>query len=519
VEVIGKLDYYERQLKTPLFNALVNYARKKKISFHTPGHKHGDGIPKKFRDFVGARIFDMDLTLLEEVDSLQDPKTVIKEAQKLAAEAYGSDYSFFLVNGTTIGNHAMILSVCLPGDKIIIPRNAHKSVIAGVILSGAIPIYVYPKIDKELGIICNVTPQDIEKKILEHPDVKAILITNPTYNGITTDIREIVRIAHQYKKILLVDEAHGPHLKFHPDLPTSAMEGGADICVQSTHKIISGMTQASMLHARKTVDILKLKRILQLLHTTSPSYILLASLDVARMQMATQGREILSRVISLAEESRKHLNNLGIRCFGKEVIGKEGIFGLDVTKLTIDTRNLGNTGYEVSKLLNKKYGIQVEFATPSNLLAIVSLGNTKNDMYRLIHSLKDIKKNFKINENIAKALSNIAIPEFKSDVVLTPREAAFSITKKVPFKDAIGLISAEVISPYPPGIPLLIPGERITKEVYDYLNLLKELGNIINGQDDKRLQTIKVVCETRHEINGFIQSTFEFDKIINFKHN
>lgn len=515
--MISKLDYYERQLKTPLFDAVVNYAKKKKISFHTPGHKHGDGIAKKFRDFVGARIFDIDLTLLEEVDSLQDPKTVIKEAQKLAAEAYGADYSFFLVNGTTIGNHAMILSVCLPGDKIIIPRNVHKSVIAGVILSGAIPVYVYPKIDKDLGIICNVTPKEIEEKIIEHPDAKAILITNPTYNGVTTDIREIVRVAHQYKKILLVDEAHGPHLKFHPDLPTSAMEGGADICVQSTHKIISGMTQASMLHARRTVDILKLNRISQLLHTTSPSYILLTSLDVARMQMATQGREILSKVISLAEETRKHINNLGIRCFGKEVIGKEGIYGLDVTKLTIDTRNIGNTGYEVSKLLNKKYGIQVEFATPSNLLAIVSLGNNKSDMYKLIHSLKDIKKNFKINESIVKAFLGVGFPEFDSDVVLTPREASFSVTKKVPFKDAIGLICAEIVSPYPPGIPLLVPGERITKEVYDYLHLLKELGNIINGQDDKKLQTIKVVCETRHEVNGLAQVAFDFNKIIELK--
>ncbi|MFH1823733.1 MAG: aminotransferase class I/II-fold pyridoxal phosphate-dependent enzyme [Candidatus Firestonebacteria bacterium] len=511
------MDYYERQLKTPLFDAVVNYAKKKKISFHTPGHKHGDGISKRFRDFVGARIFDIDLTLLEEVDSLQDPKTVIKDAQKLAAEAYGTDYSFFLVNGTTIGNHAMILSVCLPGDKIIIPRNAHKSVIAGVIISGAIPIYVYPKVDKDLGIICNVTPTQIEEKIKEHPDVKAILITNPTYNGITTDIREIVRIAHQYKKILLVDEAHGPHLKFHPDLPTSAMEGGADICVQSTHKIISGMTQASMLHARRTIDILKLKRILQLLHTTSPSYILLASLDVARMQMATSGSEILSRVIDLAEETRKHINNLGLRCFGKEITGKEGIFGLDVTKLTIDTRNIGNTGYEVSRLLNKKYGIQVEFATPSNLLAIVSLGNTKNDIYKLTRALKDIKKNFKINENIVKALPDIGFPEFASEVVLTPREASFSVTKKVSFKDSIGLICAEIVSPYPPGIPLLVPGERITKEAYNYLHLLKELGNIINGQDDKSLQTIKVVCETRHEVNGLAQETFDFNKIIELK--
>ncbi len=509
------MDFYERQLKTPLFDAVVNYAKKKKISFHTPGHKHGDGIPKKFREFVGAKIFDIDLTLLEEVDSLQDPKTVIKEAQKLAAEAYGADFAFFLVNGTTIGNQAMILSACMPGDKIIIPRNAHKSVIAGVILSGAIPVYIYPSFDKELGIITNVTPQQVEEKLNQHPDVKAILITNPTYNGITTDIREIVRIAHNHKKIIMVDEAHGPHLKFHPDLPTSAMEAGADVCVQSTHKIISGMTQASMLFARKSVDLMKLKRILQLLHTTSPSYILMASLDVARMQMATQGREILSRVINMAGEARKGIKAQGIGCFGREAIGREGIFGLDVTKLNIDATGVGDTGYAVHKLLNKKYNIQVEFATPTNLLAIISLGNTKNDIEKLIYGLKNIKNSYVKNEQVVNAIRSVGFPNLVSEVVLTPRDASFSITKKVHFKDAIGMISAEVICPYPPGIPLLAPGERITKEVYDYLLFLKDMGTIINGQDDKNLNFIKVVQEPKIEGEA-LNNILEVSKIIGY---
>ncbi|MEI7905573.1 MAG: aminotransferase class I/II-fold pyridoxal phosphate-dependent enzyme [Candidatus Firestonebacteria bacterium] len=496
------MEYSERQLKTPLFTAVVNYAKKKKISFHTPGHKHGDGIPKMFRDFVGSRIFDIDLTLLEEVDSLQDPKTVIKEAQKLAAEAYGADFSFFLVNGTTIGNQAMILSVCSPGEKIIIPRNAHKSVLAGVILSGAIPVYLYPKYDLELGVICNVTPKQVEEKIIENPDAKAILITSPTYNGIAADIREIVRVAHQYKKILLVDEAHGPHLKFHPDLPLSAMEGGADMCVESTHKIISGMTQASMLHARKTVDILKLKRILQLLHTTSPSYILMASLDVARMQMATQGREILSKVINMANEARTDIKAAGMECFGKEVIGREGIYDVDVTKLTIDTRAAGNSGYEVSRILNKQYGIQVEFAAPTNVLAIMSLGNTKEDIHRLLKALKEIKKGYTPNEELIKTVSSVRMPEKESEVVLSPRDASFSNTKKIQFKEAIGMVSAEIICPYPPGIPVLAPGEKITKEVYEYIMFLKNLGNVINGQDDKNLNTVKVVWDARLQAAG-----------------
>lgn len=511
------MEYYERQQKTPLFDAVKKYAEKKKVSFHTPGHKHGDGIPKIFRDFVGARIFDIDLTLLKEVDSLQDPRTVIKESHKLAAEAYGADFSFFLVNGTTIGNHAMILTVCFPGDKIIIPRNAHKSVIAGVILSGAIPVYIHPVYDKELKMTLNISPEQVARKLKEHPDVKAVLVTNPTYNGITTDIREIVRIAHQHKKIIMVDEAHGPHLKFHPDLPTSAMEAGADMCVQSTHKIISGMTQASMLHARKTVDTLKLSRVLQLLHTTSPSYILMASLDVARMQMATQGREILSKVLSLSESARNDLRGLGFSCVGKESSGREGFYGMDVTKLNIFTDNLLMTGYSVADILNKKYGIQIEFAAPTYMLAIMSLGNTKNDVYKLIKAVKDIKKNAKPVENFDRILKSTEYPAIESDVVLTPREASFSVTKKVLFKEAIGMISSEIVCPYPPGVPLLVPGERITKGVYDYLQFLKEMGNIINGQDDKSMQTIKVVSEPKNGYSDHTAELFENNKIINLE--
>jgi len=282
------------------------------------------------------------------------------------------------------------------------------------------------------------------------------------------------------------------------------------------HKIISGMTQASMLFARKSVDLMKLKRILQLLHTTSPSYILMASLDVARMQMATQGREILSKVIALAEEARKGIKAQGIGCFGREAIGREGIFGIDVTKLNIDATGVGDTGYQVQKLLNKKFNIQVEFATPTSLLAIITLGNTKNDIYKLNYALKDIKKNYVKNEKVVDAIRSVQFPNIVSEVVLTPREASFSITKKVHFKESIGMISAEVVCPYPPGIPLLAPGERITKEVYDYLMFLKEMGTIINGQDDKNLNFIKVVHETKHEPE-LMNNILEVSKIIGYK--
>lgn len=488
------------QYNIPLFDAVVNYAKEKKISFHTPGHKHGDGIQKRFREFVGPKIFDIDLTLLEEVDSLHDPKGVIKSAQKLASQAFGADYTFFLVNGTSVGNQAMILATCNPGDKIIIPRNAHKSVYAGVILSGALPIYVQPEVNDEINVVCNVEPGIIEEKLEEYPDVKAVLITNPTYNGVCANLKEIERIVHGRKKILLVDEAHGPHFKFHEKLPLCAMDAGADIAVQSTHKILACVTQASMLHAKKgIVDILRLKRILQLLQTTSPSYILMSSLDVARMQMATEGRDLLEKVLELSLFARAKINQVpNLRCFGEEFVGRKGIYDLDVTKLTVDVCSLGITGYYMSKILNQNHKIQIEFADIKNLLAIVSIGNNKKDIEDFLFALKEISKHMmkELKWTLREDLKG-TFPEFSSEVVLKPRDAVFAKTSKIPFKDSIGRISAEIVAPYPPGIPVLVPGERISLDAYHYLIKLKNSGAGINGQDDSSLNTIKVVEEDK----------------------
>lgn len=508
-------DFLERQKQTPLFDAVVDYARERNISFHTPGHKHGDGIAKEFREFVGSRIFDMDLTLLEEVDSLHDPQGVIKKAQILAAELYGADYTFFLVNGTSVGNQAMILSTCNPGDKILIPRNAHQSVLAGIILSGATPVYMHPKVDELTGLVCNVTPKQVEEVLSAHPDVKAVLITSPTYNGVAADLVKIDSITQRHKKLFLVDEAHGPHFKFHKDLPVSALQAGADMCVQSTHKILSGMTQASMLHARrKLVDILRLKRVLQLLQTTSPSYILMTSLDVARMQMATQGQELLSKTIEISEEARHRINQIdGFYCIGREIIGRDGIYNFDITKLTINVYNLGLTGYQVAAILSKEYGIQVESADLYNVLALVTIGNNKNDIEEFVSALRSIRMRIRNGFlHIKKMLPVLTFP-ISNEVVMSPREAVFSLTEKIPFKDAIGRISAETVSPYPPGIPILAPGEKINKETYEHIQRLASLGAKIIGQDDKKLQTIKVVCEKRKN-ESMIDVTYQNSKNI-----
>ena len=493
------------QHSTPLFDAVINYAKEQKISFHTPGHKHGVSIPQEFRNFVGEKIFDCDLTLLEEVDSLHYPCGVIKEALKLAAEAYGSDYAFFLVNGTSGGNHIMILTVCEPGDKIIVSRNTHRSVLAGIILSGAVPVYVMPEIDEEKNIFLNVSPEAIARAVVRHPDAKAVLVTHPTYQGIGTDLRKIAQIAHQAGMYLLVDEAHGPHLKFHPDLPMTAMASGADICVQSTHKIISSMTQASLMLVRRTADVLKLKRLFNLLQTTSPSYILLTSLDLARMQMATRGKELLTIAITLAQEARCRINAIpGLSCFGEEVTGQPGAHELDVTKLCVDVKELKVDGYQVAGFLNEKYKIQIEFADLHTILLIVTIGNTSKDMKSLVQGLEAAAQKFSGKTGIKQ--TGIKLPSILPEVVLPPREAVFALAKKVPWREAVGEVSAEIFSPYPPGIPLLCPGERLSAELVDYLRAIHLRGRRIKGLPDSRLGTIKVVENTAKTGKGRLSS-------------
>ncbi|HEY5648350.1 MAG TPA: aminotransferase class I/II-fold pyridoxal phosphate-dependent enzyme, partial [Nitrospiria bacterium] len=377
----------DEQLKTPLFDAMVSLAESRKVSFHTPGHKSGKGISTRFRKFVGPKIFSIDLTTLDEVDSLHKPRGVIKEAQELAAKAYGADRSYFLVNGTTGGNHAMVLAACNPGDRILVARNAHKSALAGAILSGAQPVFFQPRFDPDLKITRNVTFEETRQAIDRNPDAKILFLTSPNYYGLCADLEQIIPYAHERNITVLVDEAHGPHLKFHDGLPPSAVELGADLVVQSTHKIIGGMTQASMLHAHaERVDLPMLNNVLRFIQTTSPSYILMASLDLARMQMATEGKKLLGKAIKLAGESRVKINKIeGLTCFGEKEVG---IY--DQTKLTIGVSQLGLSGYEISRILNNRFGIQVEMADPFHILVIVSIGDRKDDLARLVEALRQI---------------------------------------------------------------------------------------------------------------------------------
>jgi arginine/lysine/ornithine decarboxylase len=471
----------ERQFRTPLFDALVALAEARKVSFHTPGHKSGKGISTRFRKFVGSKIFTIDLTTLDEVDCLQKPVGVIREAQELAAEAHGADRSFFLVNGTTVGNHAMILSTVRPGEEVLVARNAHKSILAGIILSGATPRFFLPSFDPNWGIAINAGAAVAEAAMRAHAQARVVALTSPNYYGIAADLLTIVAAGRRHGKVLIVDEAHGPHLHFHPALPPSAVDAGADLTVQSTHKIVGGMTQASMLHVKgTTVDAGRVAGILQMLQSTSPSYILMASLDLARMQMATEGRKLLGRAIELAEEARARINRIaGLRCLDSQQVKEWGDLTLDATKLTISVKELGLTGYAASQILNTEFDIQVEMADLFNLLVIVSIGDRRDDLDRLVQALEALAHRAHGPAFIPEILPIPPIHENR--LACSPREAYFGDYAYLPLARAAGRVTCDIVTIYPPGIPILVPGEEISPAAVEYLQFLGRHGARIDG--------------------------------------
>ncbi|EJO5349480.1 aminotransferase class I/II-fold pyridoxal phosphate-dependent enzyme [Clostridium botulinum] len=484
--------YKLNQNQTPVFDALMEYVNRKTIPFHVPGHKQGEGMDEAFKNFIGKNPFKIDVTVFKSVDSLHHPTGAIKKAQELAADAYGSDAAFFSIHGTSGAIQAMILSVVGDGDKIIIPRNVHKSVTAGIILSGSIPVYMQPELDKKVGIAHNVTPETVENTLKENPDAKAVLIINPTYYGVSTDIKKIAEIVHNYNIPLIVDEAHGPHLGFNNKLPISAMKAGADICAQSTHKIIGALTQCSLLQVKsKRIDINRVRQVLNLLQTTSPSYILMASLDCSRRQIALNGKNLLDKAIDLTNYAREKINKIpGFYCFGKELLGKPGVYALDPTKITINCRDLNITGYDLDMILCEKYHIQVELSDLYNVLAIGSFGDTKESIDALISALKEISTEHYGKKTTEKSF--LDVPEIPKNTT-APRKAFNGTKKCILLKDSVGKISGEFLLAYPPGIPVLCPGEIITQEIIDYVERLKETGLYVQGTEDPNIEYIKIV--------------------------
>lgn len=478
------------QNTAPLFEAMLEYHKKNVIPFDVPGHKHGLGIPEMV-DFFGKSMLELDVNAMKCLDNICNPIGVIKEAEDLAAQAYGAQSAFFLVNGTTAGVQAMIMSVCEPGDKIILPRNAHKSAITALILSGAIPVYIQPEISEELGIAMGISVDSLKKAIEEHPDARAVFLINPTYYGATSDIKAIVELAHEYDMAVLVDEAHGAHMKFHPDLPIEAMDAGADMCAVSTHKTGGSLTQSSILLLNnRMINAKTVKTTLNLTQTTSASYLLMGSIDLARKQLATKGEEMLSRVLEITRKARDEINKIpGLYAFGKEIIGTPGVYNFDETKLGINVRKLGLTGFEAYDILRDEYNIQTELGDMYNVLAIVSLGDNEKSLGALVDAFRDISIKHRHNKEIKLTKDILKNPE----VIVSPRDAYYSRKRIIKLKDAEGQVSGESIMAYPPGIPVVTPGERISREIIEYVEELKEKESLLQGTEDAYVEYIKVL--------------------------
>ena len=481
----------KKSLETPLLNALIESAAKPHAAFYAPGHKQGQGSDRKIEDLIGKRVFKADLPELPELDNLFAPEGVIASAQQLAAETFGAERTWFLVNGSTCGIVAAILATCGTDDKIILPRNSHQSAIAGLVLSGAMPIFINPEYNREVGLAYNVTPEAVERALERHPDTKAVLMLHPTYQGICSDLEAIAHIARRYNVPLIVDEAHGAHFAFHRDLPPSAMSLGADLSVQSIHKTLSALTQASMLHLQgDRICPLRVNKALQLVESTSPSYLLLASLDAARQQMSDRGDELMSRTIALATEAQTIAEIPCLSILTPRI--QPGCRHFDPTRLTIDVSKLGITGFEADEILHERLGVTCELPLLQYLTFIISLGNTTVDIQKLVRACKTLSQ-LATDRTISppSILSHSPSSIYPSQV--SPREAYFAVTETVALGEASDRLCGELICPYPPGIPLLMPGEIITSEAIEYLQQVLAAGGTITGCKDPTVQTIQTL--------------------------
>ncbi|MDR0271021.1 aminotransferase class I/II-fold pyridoxal phosphate-dependent enzyme [Paenibacillus sp.] len=483
--------------RTPLFTALKEHAASNPVQFHIPGHKKGMGTDSEFREFIGDNALSIDLINIAPLDDLHQPTGVIEEAQKLAADAFGSDYTYFSVQGTSGAIMTMILSICSPGDKIIVPRNVHKSIMSAIIFSGVKPVFISPARDENLGIDHGITTKSVQRALDRHPDAKAVLVINPTYFGVCANLKEIVDLAHSRHVPVLVDEAHGVLIHFHEDLPMSAMEAGADMAATSVHKLGGSMTQSSVLNLNIKngyVNPQRVQTIISMLTTTSTSYVLLASLDTSRRDLAINGHDMAQRTIDLAQKARRSINETeGLYCFGEEILGGEATFDYDPTKLTIHIRHLGITGYETENWLREHYNIEVELSDMYNILCLVTPGDNEETISVLLTALRELAGTY-YNVNTANELI-VKIPEIPQ-LSLIPRDAFYGDTEVIPFKESAGRIIAEFIYVYPPGIPILLPGEVISQDNIDYIVDHVDVGLPVKGPEDRYIQNVKVIVET-----------------------
>lgn len=476
------------QDNAPIYEALERMRRMRVVPFDVPGHKRGRGN-QELTDFLGEACMSVDVNSMKPLDNLCHPVSVIRDAEDLAAQAFGADSAFFMVGGTTSAVQSMILYACKNGDKIIMPRNVHRSAINALILCGAVPVYVNPDVNNTLGIVLGMSVSQVEQAILENPDAKAVMVNNPTYYGICSDLKKITELAHAHGMLVLVDEAHGTHFYFGDNFPLTAMAAGADMASVSMHKSGGSLTQSSFLLMGRNVNSDYMRQIVNLTQTTSASYLLLSSLDISRKRLALHGRDIFSKTVEMAEYAREEINAIGgYYAYSRELINGDSIYDFDISKLSIFTLPIGLAGIEVYDLLRDEYDIQIEFGDIGNILAYISVGDRNRDIERLISALSEIKRRF------GKTESGLLTQEYINPIVAeTPRNAFYGGKRSLPLDEAAGCVCSEFVMCYPPGIPILAPGELITDEIIKYIKYAKEKGCSMTGTEDINIERLNVL--------------------------
>jgi arginine/lysine/ornithine decarboxylase len=483
----------------PLVNALQLTASQDVSCFHFPGHNRGKAAPSSLSKLIGPGAFLHDLPELPELDDLFSPKGVILDAEQRAAQLFGSSKTWFLVNGTTCGIQASVMATCYPGDYLIVPRNCHISVISALVLSGAVPKYIIPEYNSGWDIAGGITPLQVDRAVKELEGdgkrVGAVLVTSPTYHGVCSNVEGIVSVCRQRGIPVIVDEAHGAHFKFHDSLPSTAIEQGADLAVQSTHKVLCSLTQSSMLHmAGDLVDADKVSQCLQVVQSSSPSYLLLSSLDAARDHLS-KNTNIFDEPLALASETKDQLMTipgisvLELPCFASDFPA------IDPLRITLGASDLQLSGYEADDILYEDHQIVSELVGTRAVTFAVNLGTRVQDVEKLVQSAKHLsEKYFSANSSKPMKGSCVCGPLDKISVHMTPREAFFTKKRRVRIEDSLGEICGELICPYPPGIPVLIPGEVITHDSLSYLMNIRHQGITISGAADAELNSI-LVCK------------------------
>src|SRR3954451_21886736 len=485
------------QPNAPYLEAVVAYAFRGTARYHVPGHKGGPGADPGLRKAIGVDALAADVPQdIHGVDLGPSP-TPYERAERLAAEAFGAVRSWFLTNGATQGNHALCLALAPLGTRVVAQRNSHTSIVDGLVLSGGIPSFVAPEYDSELGITHGVTPAALEAALAEAPDASAVFIVSPTYYGMAADVRALAEVAHAAGVPLVVDQSWGPHFGFHETLPPSAIAQGADAMVTSTHKIAGALTQSAMLHvAGGRIDVGAVARAVRLLRSTSPSSLLLASLDSARRQLVLHGEQLLHETLEAIAQARSKLDSIpGIALVDDAVVGRMGVVGYDPLRIVVDVRRTGRTGYEIADALRRSYDVHLELPTQATLVFIVGLGEPVAALRRLAGDIEETVKRIARPGTTAAIVGPTAT--LRNEVAVAPREAFLGEAEQLPVDDAVGRISCEAIASYPPGVPALLPGERISAETVAYLRELAAGGARLHGASDPQFHTINVLRRER----------------------